>query len=258
MFAGFRKNDKLPVPELAVPVGVPEQMANVGLLSGATPKEQAMGDFGLIAFYYLLRVGEYTQKRKRAKTRTIQFRFSDIAFKKGNTIIPRDAPIEELLEATGATLRLSNQKNGIRGAMIHQSCMKGKFCPVKALVRRFVHLREHNAKANDIISTYWDHIGKGNITDVDIRVALRRAVILLDLQKNGITSDRVGTHSLRSGGAMALKFAGAKPEEIMKMGRWSGVTFLMYIHDQIAETSEGWTQKMSTPRSYFNLEGGFA
>ena len=32
---------------------------------------------------------------------------------------------------------------------------------------------------------------------------------------------------------------------------------MIYIHDQIAEYSEGWTEKMSTPRSYFNLEGAF-
>jgi len=104
MFAGFRKDDKLPVAKLAVPVAVPEQMATIGLLKGATLKERAVGYFVLIAFYYLLRVGGYTQKHKRAKTRTIQFRFLDVAFKKGDTIIPRDATLEYLLEATGATL----------------------------------------------------------------------------------------------------------------------------------------------------------
>jgi len=56
---------------------------------------------------------------------------------------------------------------------------------------------------------------------------------------------------------MALKFAGANREDIKKLGRWSGDTFLMYIHDQIAEYSEGWTKKMAIPRSYFNLEGAF-
>jgi len=196
MFAGFRKDDKLPVAELAVPVAVPEQMASIGILKGATPKEQAMGDFGLIAFYYLLRVGEYTQKNKRAKTRTIHFRFSDVAFKKGDTLIPRDESLKTLLEATGATLRLSNQKNGIRGTMIHCSAMLGEFCPVKALVRRFVHLHDNNAKQTDLISSFWDHIGKGSLTDVDVCVAIRRAFILLDLQKNGITSARVGTPPL--------------------------------------------------------------
>ena len=74
MFAGFRKNDNLPVPEIAIPVAVPEQMATVGMAPSASSKEQAVGDFGLIAFYYLLRVGEYTHKRKRHRTRTVQFR----------------------------------------------------------------------------------------------------------------------------------------------------------------------------------------
>ena len=54
----------MPVAQLAIPVAVPEQMGMIGLASDATPKEQAVGDLGLIAFYYLLRVGEYTQKRK--------------------------------------------------------------------------------------------------------------------------------------------------------------------------------------------------
>jgi len=115
MFAGFRKDEKLQVAELAVPVAVLEQMATIGLLKGVTPKEQSVGYFVLIAFYYLLRVGGYTQKHKRAKTRTIQFRLLDVVFKKGDTIIPRDATLENLLEATGVTLRLSNQKNGIWG-----------------------------------------------------------------------------------------------------------------------------------------------
>jgi len=79
---------------------------------GATPKEQAVGDLGLIAFFYLLQVGEYTQKKKGNTTRTIKFRFQDIAHKKGNTIIPQDTSVEELMQATGATLCLSSQKMG--------------------------------------------------------------------------------------------------------------------------------------------------
>ena len=56
---------------------------------------------------------------------------------------------------------------------------------------------------------------------------------------------------------MALKFAGANRDNIKKMGRWSGDTFLIYIHDQIVEYSEGWINKMTTLWSYFNLEGAF-
>ena len=56
---------------------------------------------------------------------------------------------------------------------------------------------------------------------------------------------------------MALKFAGADRDDIKKMGRWSSDTFLMYIHDQIAEHSEGWTAQMGVSRPFHNLEGAF-
>ena len=56
---------------------------------------------------------------------------------------------------------------------------------------------------------------------------------------------------------MALKFAGTDRQAIMKFGKRNGDTFLLYIHDQIAEYSEGWTENISVPRSFFNLEGAY-
>jgi len=81
-------------------------------------------------------------------------------------------------------------------------------------VRWYIHLRNHHASLDTIISTYWDHLGSGNVTDVDIRLAIRRSVITLDLGKNGITADRVGTHSLRTGSDMAIKFVGGDRDDI--------------------------------------------
>jgi len=218
VFPGFKHEDKLPVPELAVPVSVPQHMEMLGLAPDATPKEQTVGGFGLIAFFYLPRVGGYTQKRKHSSTRTIQFCFKDIAFKKGDNIIARDASDEELMKATGVILMLSNQQNRIRGTMIHRCPMGGEYYPIKAIVRRFVHLRKHNATPDTIISTYWDHLGKSTVTDGEILKSVRHSVIKLNLAKNGITDDRVGTHSLGAGGTMALKFAGADGPDIKKLG----------------------------------------
>ena len=63
MFAGFRREDPLPVPEIAIPVGIAHQVVCIGLVEGATPKETMVGDLTLVAFYYLLQVGEYTRKK---------------------------------------------------------------------------------------------------------------------------------------------------------------------------------------------------
>ena len=83
----MKRKDKIPVPQIALPVVMPQQVAAVGLGSTATEKEKAVGDFLLIQFFYLLRVREYAKKKRRGNTRTIQFRKLDIAFKKGNKIL---------------------------------------------------------------------------------------------------------------------------------------------------------------------------
>jgi len=100
------------------------------------------------------------------------------------------------MESTVGTFPLSNQKNEVRGEMVHRSAIKGQYCPVKALVRRFIHLRDNRTNDIDIISSYWDHLGKATVIDMDVRVALRRAMIKLDLGKNGRIATRVGLHSL--------------------------------------------------------------
>jgi len=56
--------------------------------------------------------------------------------------------------------------------------------------------------------------------------------------KNNIIASRVGTYSMRAGGAMALKFSGADKDDIKNMGQWSSDTFFVYTHDQIADYLE--------------------
>ena len=90
-----------------------------------------------------------------------------------------------------------------------------------------------------------------------MNVVFSLTVIKLGLGKYRIIPSRMGTHSFRAGVVMALNFLGADQDDIKKMGRWSSDTFLVYIHDQIAEYSESWTNKIATLRSCFNLEGTF-
>ena len=118
-------------------------------------------------------------------------------------------------------------------------------------------MRNNNAKEDNIRSSFWDHLGQAHVTDGDMRIVIRRAVITLGLLKNGILLGRVGSHSFQEGGKMALELSGADRDNIKKMERWSSDNFLIYIHNQIAEYSEGWTNKMATPQLFFNLEGAF-
>ena len=96
---------------------------------------------------------------------------------------------------------------------------------------------------NEFICFYWDNGTKYQVTDEDIRVKVKRAIVSLGLENNGIISDQVGSHSLRVGVDMALKFSGANLYDIKKMGRYSSDIFLIYIHDQISEYSNVWIKK---------------
>ena len=62
----------------------------------------------------------------------------------------------------------------------------------------------------------------------------------------------IGAHSLRAGGAMALKIMGETDSTIRKFGRWTSDTWMMYIHSQISQLYKGVAQKMSTPIDYHN------
>ena len=112
----MRSKDLPVVPQLAVPVIVPEEMTRVAYADDY-PKEREMGDLGVIEFYYLLRVDEYTKPRmtthhgKRVRaTRTVQFSVKDVGFFKNGIQLQRRSPLKILLTADRVTLKITNQK----------------------------------------------------------------------------------------------------------------------------------------------------
>jgi hypothetical protein len=163
MYDGWRKADPPTRKMLPVEADVPEFLAGVGRGVMATELDRAVGDLALIAFYYLLRVGEYTIKGTRNETKqTVQFKKEDITFFKKNNqgqlrCLPRDAPDHIIMTADGATLKLDNQKNGWKGVCVYQEHNGEVYnCPVRALGRRYRHLRQHDAVATTYLSAYWE------------------------------------------------------------------------------------------------------
>jgi len=59
---GWRKNDPPCKKELPVEADVPEWLVDKALEMGSVEKDLAIADLIQLAFYYLLRVGEYTSK----------------------------------------------------------------------------------------------------------------------------------------------------------------------------------------------------
>ena len=66
-----------------------------------------------------------------------------------------------------------------------------------------------------------------------------------NLQEAGYDLSRIGTHSLRSGGAVRLKLAGEDDGIIKKLGRWSGETYAKYIQPHIGPITGGCAARMA-------------
>ena len=81
---GMRKVDPPTEKELPVEADVPELLVERALTSKASELDKAVADLTMIAFYYLLRVGEYTVKgmgqQDSGATQTQQFKMKDVAF----------------------------------------------------------------------------------------------------------------------------------------------------------------------------------
>lgn len=190
--------------------------------------------------------------------RTEPFKARDITFwDENHRIIPIDSPLDDLLNADSATMRISNQKNGTRGGMINHTKTGTRHCPVKALARRVHTIMSHrNGKPTDIISTYFTKNGKKkSLSSRAITNMLKKAVQALNLEKHGFPAKAIASHSLRAGGAMAMHLNGVDRDTIRKMGRWSSDTFLMYIHEQISAFSAGLSKKMQREIGWHNIEG---
>ena len=107
------------------------------------------------------------------------------------------------------------------------------------------------------MSTYKDGDKLHDITDKDMRKAIKLAAVELDYpNKNNIPIDRVDTHSFRAGGANALHLAGYSDTQIQKMGRWRGETFKEYISEQLSGFSEGMSRKMSRRFNFVSIAAG--
>jgi hypothetical protein len=252
LLRSYKSQDPAPQPQLAIPVATIER-AGAYHTAPNTALTRATADLVTTAFFFLLRVGEYTMPKRNVRTRTVQFRVQDVTFRQADgVVIPNTAPLHILAHADSVTLWLDNQKNGQRGATIHHTACGTWFCPVQALARRVASILTQGCAPTTPLSfvSPGSHVTASNITAL-----VHQAANDTNLVAQGYDLKRVSTHSLRASGAMALKIQGVADSLIMKIGRWTGLTFLTYIHSQIGALNTGLARRMAIRIHFINVAG---
>ncbi len=86
MLDAWHKEDPPRMKKLLVEADVLEYLANTGQDPHASVLDQTIGDLKMMTFYFLLRIGEYTNKAKRSSTKqTVRFKFEDVTFFRKNS-----------------------------------------------------------------------------------------------------------------------------------------------------------------------------
>ena len=119
----FRKADPPPKSQLALPYSAIVFIHNTHHLS-TNPQTKATAELCIIAWYYLLRVGEYTFTKIPEQRQTVQLRLQDVSLWHHHEKLNLTLPLHYLLaHCTSATLCINNQKNGKRNSIIHHHCI---------------------------------------------------------------------------------------------------------------------------------------
>jgi hypothetical protein len=249
LIKSYRDSDPPPEPKLALPIST---ITAIATHYNWSPHLEAVADLVTIAFFFLLRVGEYTSPSPSRDKRTIQLRRCDVRLWRNGVVLPHTSSLAALLRADSATICIANTKNGTKGAVIHHEAFAGPICPVAALARRIANVQR--GPLTGTIATVQHKSGRtSRVSDRDIGIAVRWGATRDGLLLRGYTLNRISSHSLRAGGAMALKLSGASDSTIMRVGRWTSLTYLTYIHTQIGALTSGVAWKMSTVFTFQNV-----
>jgi hypothetical protein len=115
--AAWKITDPAPLRVKPIPISVIRRIAVMATSDTGDDTYHAAADMVIIAFFFLLRLGEYTDNDKNP------FRLTDTQLFIGDTRLQLlTAPTEELCRARFASLTFTSQKNGVRGEVIGLAC----------------------------------------------------------------------------------------------------------------------------------------
>ena len=240
LYRAFRNKDPNPKQQKALPAQVLVMMYK----NNQTESQKAIGQLGIGAFFWAMRSCEYLKVPQAEKRRTDILRLRNIRFFLEGVLLCHDDPRCEF--ATSVAITFEFQKKDERNDTVTQKGTDHAFLsPVKiwhAIVKR---IRSYPKTNDDTpVSAVWRNGRIQHVTSKDMMDSLRAAAKAVGEAKLGFKISEIGTHSLRSGAAMAMSLDQIPVYVIMVIGRWSSDAFLKYIRKQVEQFSHNVAKRM--------------
>ena len=254
MLRCWRKTDPPSARVRPIPITLITTLLNLAY-GAPTPSasDRAFADIICLAFFFLLRPGEYTGTTSDEAA----FSLDDIRFHLGTRrLCNQRALTRELEAATSVSLYFTTQKNQRKGdAISHGRSTHPLCCPVRAairlmLVHRLWFANPHlHFDGTTVFASYYLHDTPHRIRASDVTNRLRFAADLC-VHSTGLTRADVSARSLRAGGTMALLCGQVDTDDIKLLGRWHSDAMMRYLHQDCRPIMERMAQKMFNHGSY--------
>jgi hypothetical protein len=246
-----------PPPDRVKPVPIQVIVAVlVTAYATADAGSQCVADLCCIGFFFLLRPGEHTYAPDNRP-----FHLADVKLFIGNRRLDlHNDPDADLQAATNVSLVFTTQKNGVRGEVIsHGRSGHVLVCPVRAVIRRIIYLRQRNSPSDTPLCTYFTGGGRArHVLSKDITDALRNGIITVGSHTLDISPHEVEARSLRAGGATALLCADVDSDTIRLLGRWKSDAMIRYLHAAALPTMNRFASLMFSAGQYSFAAGTYA
>ena len=246
---GYKNEDPGEVQQKAIPFSVIRNLHTIA----ENELEKAMADLDTGAMYYCMRSAEYTKVPDQEEKRTKLLKCSNIRFFKDGKLVPHSSI--HLADSDSVSITFETQKNEEKNETVTQERTDDPIlCPVKSFAKRIHQIRSHkNTTSSTPINTVKINGRLYQISSKDNINFLRKSVNSMDTKLLGFEAHEIGTHSIRSGGAMAMKLAGIDDTTIQLLGRWKSNSFLKYIRKQIAQFTSNISKRMLENQSFTHI-----
>ena len=250
-YKGYRNNDAPPKQQKALPAIVLRQLdKNKNTVEDIVACQLAIG-----AFFFAMRSTEYLKTATpAAKKRTKLLCLKNIRFfYRGAQIKERDLKVMSRADTVSITFEF--QKNNERNETItmHRTG-DNLLCPVIAWAKIVARIINYSWSSEETPVNYYEGPDDDKIyqfTASRMQKKLRKACDSLGEERLGFNSSDIGTHSIRSGAAMALYLGKVPTFSIMMIGRWSSDAFLRYIRKQVEQFTFNASKSMLECEDFF-------
>jgi hypothetical protein len=191
--------------------------------------QYAISQLTILAFFFAMHLCEYVKVQQHKKQRTEILCLQNLWFFKNGRLVDHNDRSLKYANCINITFEMQkkDKKNNTTTQMASGDVT---LCPVwaaTAIVRRIWSCP--GAKDNTPISTSWRNDRIDHITSKQITNALQDAILAIGEDSLHIAANKIGTHSIRLGTAMATFLGGCPVFLIMMIGCWSSNAFLRYI-----------------------------